>query len=95
MPSNENLEAVRGIIPETSISREKLQEIESLVNALAESGLCKSKGDARRTIKGGGVSVNGIRQDPENSELSQELLEDAHFILLQKGRRSRHLLIIS
>ena len=95
LPSNENLEAVRGIIPETSISREKLQEIESLVNALAESGLCKSKGDARRTIKGGGVSVNGIRQDPENSELSQELLEDAHFILLQKGRRSRHLLIIS
>jgi tyrosyl-tRNA synthetase len=34
---------------------------------LAESGLVKSRGEARRLIAGGGVTVNGVRiTDPAN-----------------------------
>ena len=94
-PTDEVLEALRGVIPETPYLKENLENTESLIKVLVETGLCKSKSDARRTIKGGGVSVNGIRQDPEASKLPEEVFDGAYFILLQKGRRSRHLLVIS
>ena len=94
-PTDEVLEAMRGVIPETPFLKENLENPESLIEVLVETGLCKSKGDARRTIKGGGVSINGIRQDSEASEISKEAFRNSRFILLQKGRRSRHLLVIT
>jgi len=94
-PTDEILEALRGVIPETSFSRKNLENSESLIEVLVETGLCKSKNDARRTVKGGGVSINGIRQDSETSEIPEEALEGSRFILLQKGRRSQHLLVLS
>ncbi len=94
-PTIEVLEALRGIVPESTVSAGDLDGDESLVDALVASGLCSSRGDARRTIKGGGVSVNGVRQDAEASLLAPGSIMDGRFVLLQKGRRNRHLLVVS
>ena len=48
---------------------------------------------AEGTIGGGGVSVNGVRQDDSATRLPADALVGGRYVLLQKGRRSRHLLI--
>jgi tyrosyl-tRNA synthetase len=93
-PTGEVLEALRGIVPETSVTAGGLAGEESLVDVLVASGLCGSRGDARRTLAGGGVSVNGVRQDPDAMALPVDALVDGRFVLLQKGRRNRHLLVL-
>ncbi len=93
-PTGEVLEALRGIVPETSVTAGDLEGAESLVDVLVASGLCGSRGDARRTLAGGGVSVNGVRQDPDAVALQAGALVDGRFVLLQKGRRNRHLLVL-
>jgi tyrosyl-tRNA synthetase len=80
-------------VPETEVAATDLEGEESLVDALVASGLCSSRGDARRTIGGGGVSVNGVRQDDSATRLPADALVGGRYVLLQKGRRSRHLLV--
>ena len=94
-PTGAVLEALRGIVPETSVAADDLTGAESLVDVLVTSGLCVSKGDARRTLSGGGVSVNGRRQDPGAVALPPDALVDGRYVLLQKGRRNRHLLVLT
>ena len=94
-PTGAVLEALRGIVPETSVAADDLTGAESLVAVPVTSGPCGSKGDARRTLSGGGVSVNGRRQDPGAVALPPDALVDGRYVLLQKGRRNRHLLVLT
>ena len=94
-PTSAVLEALRGIVPETSGAADDLTGAESLVDVLVTSGLCGSRGDARRTLSGGGVSVNGRRQDPGAVALPPDALVDGRYVLIQKGRRNRHLLVLT
>jgi tyrosyl-tRNA synthetase len=93
-PTAAVLDALRGIVPETSVSAGTLVGGESLVDALEATGLCSSRGDARRTIAGGGVRVNGQRVGTEVMALPDEAVVGGRFVLLQKGKRQRHLLLI-
>ena len=93
-PTVEVLDALRGIVPETTVDAADLNGEESLVDALVASGLSGSRGDARRTVSGGGVSVNGRRQDPDALALPDDALVEGRYVLLQKGRRNRHLLVV-
>ena len=95
LPTGAVLEALRGIVPETSVAVDDLTGAESLVDVLVASGLCGSRGDARRTLSGGGVYVNGRRQDPGAVALPRDALVDGCYVLLQKGRRNRHLLVVT
>ena len=94
-PTIEVIEAIRGIVPESTVVAADIDSDESLVDVLVVSGLCSSRSDARRTIKGGGVSVNGLRQEADTSALPPDSALGGRFILLQKGRRSRHLLVLA
>ncbi len=93
-PTAAVLDALRGIVPETSVGAGTLVGGESLVDALEATGLCSSRGDARRTIAGGGVRVNGQRVGTEVMALPDEAVVGGRFVLLQKGKRQRHLLLI-
>ena len=93
--SEESLEALRGIVPETEVrASELIQAEESLIDVLVLSGLCSSKGDSRRTIAAGGISVNGDRQIADAISLPEDLLLSGNYVLIQKGKKNRHLLVI-
>ena len=92
-PTAEVLEALRGIVPETSIPADAMGGDESLIDVLHQTGLCSSRGDARRTISGGGVRVNGQKMDAEAVTLPGDAVVGGRFVLLQKGKRQRHLVI--
>ena len=93
-PTGEVLEALRGVVPETVLSAAALDAAASLVDVLAQTGLCSSRGDARRTLAGGGIRINGERVPDGMTALPPGSAVDGRFVLLQKGKRQRHLLIV-
>ncbi len=58
----------------------------SLVDALAESGACKSKGEAKRLLAGGGVTVNGLRCDAA-ATLTEDHMLGGGYALIRLGKK--------
>ena len=63
----------------------------SIVDLLADSDLATSKGDARRSIKGGGVYLNNRRVTDSGQMVSMSETIDGQFMVLRKGRKRYHL----
>lgn len=82
-------------VPSSTVSRDALAgDAGELLAILADSDLASSKGDARRSVQGGGVYVNGVRVDDVAARLSPDDAIEGRFVVLRKGRRSHHLLEI-
>ena len=90
--SPEMLAALEGIIPKTPVESTFLEGEEPLIDLLVHSGLTASKGEARRLLKQGGVSVN--RGKRTSAELDSSTLIGGRFLLLQKGKKQRNLVIV-
>ena len=90
--SGPGLDALRGIVPETAVSPAALATDEPVVDALVASGLCSSRGEARRAIGQGGIRVNGDRVASEREPVG---LIGGRYALIQRGRKQRHLLVIA
>ena len=90
--SGEMLGALAGIVPETRVGSGALAGDEALVGLLVDSGLCSSRSDARRQLRQSAVSVN--RDRVAEGHLAPESLIDGRFLLLQRGRRERRLIVV-
>jgi tyrosyl-tRNA synthetase len=59
-----------------------------LLELLVQSGLCSSKGQARKDAEGGGIYLNNVRvTDPARNVTEGDLLFEK-FVLLRKGKRN-------
>lgn len=58
-----------------------------LVTFLAEGGVFASKGEARKMVQGGGISVNKEKVTTPDMKLSDAHLLNGKYILLQKGKK--------
>jgi tyrosyl-tRNA synthetase len=59
-----------------------------VVDLLVESGLAKSKGEARRTITEGGAYLNNVRiEDPEAAPEASDLIGGS-WLVLRRGKKS-------
>jgi tyrosyl-tRNA synthetase len=87
--SEQTFENVVGEVPTKEIEKTKLEGAGlPLVELLIHSGLCPSKGQARKDIEGGGVNVNNIRESNfQRAVTVNDLLFDKH-ILLRKGKKN-------
>lgn len=90
--NGEILEALRGIVPETVVTRESLGGDDALISLLCRTELTSSKGEARRLLAQGGVALN--REKVSGHALADGCLIDDRFLLLQKGRKQRHLVVV-
>jgi tyrosyl-tRNA synthetase len=59
----------------------------SVLDMLVETGLLKSKGEARRQLQQGAVSVNGRRLGAEEQTISRDEALTGSFFLIRKGAR--------
>ena len=66
-----------------------------LVDLLASTGLASSKGEARRAIEGGGISVNNRRVSDARSAVTLDDALEGTLLVLRKGRKSYHLVRIA
>lgn len=82
-------------VPSHEVDKSELEgEGLPVVDLLVTSGLASSKGDARRSIQGGGIYLNNERvtDHEQRATLSQSI--DGQFLVLRKGRRQYHLVRI-
>jgi len=78
-----------GEVPTRELEKSKLEGAGApLPEILAASGLCPSKGQARKDIEGGGVYVNNIRESNPQRHLSAADLLFGKHLLLRKGKRT-------
>jgi tyrosyl-tRNA synthetase len=90
--SAEMIEALRGIVPETTVAAAAFDEDQNLLALLVASGLCKSRGDAGRQLAQNAISVN--RQKSSGDTVERNDLVGGRFLLLQRGKRNRHVIVV-
>ncbi|MCU0771180.1 MAG: tyrosine--tRNA ligase [Verrucomicrobia bacterium] len=78
-----------GEVPTREAARAQLEgQGMPLLDLLVLSGLCASKGQARKDIQGGGIYVNNVREsDPQRTVGADQLLFGKH-LLLRKGKKN-------
>lgn len=67
----------------------------SVVDILAEGGVCESRGEAKRAIKQGGVTVNEERVASESAVIESEKLLFGKYIFVRLGKKRFQLIEIS
>ena len=87
--SESTFSEIVGEVPTKEIERDRLDGGGlPLVELLVQSGLCPSKGQARKDTEGGGVYVNNLREaNAQRAVTSNDLLFGKH-LLLRKGKRN-------
>jgi len=83
-------------VPSSTVARETLSgEGMPIVDLLADAGVASSKGDARRSIEGGGVYVNNRRVVDVGYVVRTGDLIEGRFLVLRKGKKSYHLVAVA
>lgn len=94
--------------PAESLSEEDLQSLEGVerfnyaaaqlgvdvVSFLAESGIIASKGEARKLIQGGGISINRRKVEDAKLPVDASLLLHGKYLLVQKGKKNYYLVTV-
>ena len=90
--SDADLTAVFANVPSKTFSLAQLQSEISVVDCAVEAGVYPSKGEARRSVAGGGLYVNNIRVEDEKMKLNTHNLVGETSIVLRKGKKEYTLL---
>lgn len=83
-------------VPQVVISRNAFEHSATVTDLLSETTQAKifpSKGEARKMIQGGGVSVNKIKLTDVNQKPAFTLLQNK-YLLAQKGKKNYFLIIV-
>jgi tyrosyl-tRNA synthetase len=94
--------------PAESLSEEDLQSLEGIarfayeaarlgvdvVTFLAETGIMASKGEARKLVQGGGVSINRKKVEDIQFTIDAPLLLHGKYLLVQKGKKNYFLVTV-
>ena len=91
--SPDDLENMEGII-KFDFAADKINNGIDIVSFLAETGIFPSKGEARKTVQGGGVSINRNKIESISFEVNNTLLLHQQYLLVQKGRKNYYLVTI-
>jgi len=88
--SEDDLNNMEGIV-KIDYSSDKITTGIDVVSFLAETNIFPSKGEARKTVQGGGVSINRKKVEGTDMKIEPSLLLHNKYLLLQKGRRNYYL----
>ncbi len=87
------LEILEGV-PTVAFPRQRLAASLDIVSFLAETQIFPSKGESRKTVQGGGVSINKVRVSTVDFSVSFASLLHDKYVLVQKGKTKYFLVII-
>lgn len=95
--------------PAESLSEDDLQSLDGvarfdyeatrlgtdIVSFLADTGIAPSKGEARKLVQGGGISVNRKKVETIQFPVDASLLLHGKYILVQKGKKNYYLVTVA
>ena len=88
------LEALAGDIPTADMARDEVIG-KSVVDVFAATGLQKSKGEAKRMIKGGGARVNNVKVEAEDAIIAEEDVIEGRVSLIAAGKKNKLLVRVA
>ncbi len=76
-------------VPQASIARSELDSGVNIVEFLTgRCGILSSKGEAKRLIQNGGVSINKAKVPDADYKVSTDMLLNGKYVLVQKGKKN-------
>ena len=84
----DTLEALAGDIPSAELSKDQIVG-QTVVDVMAATKLQKSKGEAKRLIKGGGARVNNVKVEAEDQVLGEDDVIEGRVLLLAAGKKNK------
>ena len=75
-------------VPQVEIPLARLEDGIDIVNFLAETKIFPSKGEARKTVQSGGVSINKEKVSDINFSIDTNVLLNKQYVLVQKGKKN-------
>jgi len=92
--SEEALEGLEGVL-QVNFSKEKINAGIDVVSLLTETGIFPSKGEAKKMIQGGGVSINRKKVEGAQWSVGSAQLLHNKYLLVQKGKKNYYLVHFS
>ncbi|MFA6058864.1 MAG: tyrosine--tRNA ligase [Taibaiella sp.] len=86
------LEVMEGV-PQVVSNKQFLKDGVDLVQFLADSGIFPSKGEAKKMLQSGGVSINKAKVEGTEIALKEEHLLNDKYTLIQKGKKHYYLAV--
>ena len=83
--------ALDGAVPTTEI--ESLEGNKRVIDLMVKAGLCKSLGEGRRLIAGGGVYLNDKKVENPDQEVTEEDFGE-NGLMLRKGKKAHHRILM-
>jgi len=92
--SESDLEEMEGVV-KINFPEEKMGAGIDVVSFLADTNIFPSKGEARKMVQGGGVSINRNKIDNIQLAIDKSFLLHGKYILVQKGKKNYFLVQIT
>ena len=86
------LEDIFSEVPSTELPKSDLSGDRLLIDVLDQCEIVKSKGEAKRLIKNGGLYLNNVRVEAEDAKLTEQSLCTASIAVIRTGKKNYHLL---
>lgn len=90
--NEEQLLQVMDGVPTVEYSKDSITQGTDIVTLLAETNIFPSKGEARKMVQGGGVSINKVKIDQIDHSSKDISLLNGCYILVQKGKKNYSLI---
>ena len=84
-----HLAASAGSIPTTALTEADLTQENRLAALVAKCGLCKSNGEARKTIQQGGLYIGEDKVTDTEFRVTADMLR-GEGLLIRKGKKAYH-----
>ncbi len=81
---------ISGDLPTTTYAKEDLNAGKDILTLLVDTKLAPSRGEARRLVQQGGVSVNGEKVTEIDKTFTTADYNDENVILIKKGKKAFH-----
>ena len=88
------LEVMEGV-PQVTGSRTSLSDGVDLISFMAESGVSASKGEAKKLLQNGGISINKEKVIALDQKITTEHLLNEKYVLIQRGKKDYWLAIFA
>ena len=84
-------------VPQVEVTKAEIEATENYIDLLStvtRDQIFASKGEARRMLQGGGVSINKNKIEDMNARPQFDLLQNKYF-LVQKGKKNYYLVVVA
>ncbi len=93
--SKEELDATLQGVPAFEVNKDQLSGNLDIVSFLADTTIFPSKGEAKKMLQGGGVSLNKQKITDVSSKVDLSLFVNEKYLFVQKGKKDYYLVKVS